>query len=372
MRNIKRLLCSLMAVVMCLGMLPSMALAAETPPYDGDHSGSISVTTKDTVRDTAIQGVTYQLEDITAGRYQTYELKTTTANGTVSWTGLSSGVYRVTQTKVPDGYILDTKTKTVYVDTGVSKDFSVQFRNQAENALYIYRFDPAPDTNSKPLAGATFEVRDTTGKLVERGTTGDDGYFVIAHIPQGEYLITEVAAPNGYNVTPDFRRVVIVPGGDDPFVVDFSGSETSSITIINRDHSTLKPIPGSHWKITDADGTVIQHDLVTNNAGIAHAPGLEPGTYIISQTRVADSYIEELQSTTVKIEYRTQKIVETLYNTAYGSITPYVTDKTTDKPLAGAIFTLYDEQGRVIQGPSTSRANGSVSFSRSPALLLRP
>lgn len=249
---------------------------------------------------------------------------------------------------------------TVDPETLVEKDL------MQNGYSYIYRFDPAPDTNFKPLAGATFEVRDTTGKLVARGTTGDDGYYVIPHIAQGEYLITEVAAPSGYNVTPESRSVVIVPGGDDPFVVDFSGSETSSITIINRDHSTLNPIPGSHWKITDADGKTIQHDLVTNNAGIAHAPGLEPGTYIISQTRVADGYIEELQSTTVKIEYRTQKVVETLYNTAYGSITPYATDKTTNKPLPGVIFTLYDEQSKVVQGPSISSANGSVVFSRVP------
>ena len=299
MRKFKRALCSLLAIVMCLGMLPTAAFAADpdSPPYEGDHSGSITVTARDTVTGDLLDGVTFQLEDITAGRFFTYEQKTTTASGSVTWTGLSSGTYRVTQTDVPDDYILETHMKTVYLDTTVQKDYPIEFRNQAEAALYIYRFDPDPATGFKPLAGAQFKVQNTQTQEVFTGTTNDQGYLVIPNIPDGEYLITETKAPEGYNETPNSRTIKIVAGNDIPYVVEFCGDELSSITIINRDISTLEPIAGSHWKITDADGSTIYNDLVTNSAGLAYAPNLEPGTYVIQQTRVANGYIEELQST---------------------------------------------------------------------------
>lgn len=368
MRKFKRALCSLLAIVMCLGMLPTAAFAADpdSPPYEGDHSGSITVTARDTVTGDLLDGVTFQLEDITAGRFFTYEQKTTTASGSVTWTGLSSGTYRVTQTDVPDDYILETHMKTVYLDTTVQKDYPIEFRNQAEAALYIYRFDPDPATGFKPLAGAQFKVQNTQTQEVFTGTTNDQGYLVIPNIPDGEYLITETKAPDGYNVTPNSRTIKIVAGNDIPYVVEFCGDELSSITIINRDISTLEPIAGSHWKITDADGSTIYNDLVTNSAGLAYAPNLEPGTYVIQQTRVANGYIEELQSTTVEIGYETQKIVETLYNTAYGSVTAYITDSTTGKPLAGCSASLYDEQNKLVAGPTVSNAEGLVVFNNVP------
>lgn len=368
MRKLKQWVSLLLAAVMAMSLIAVPAMAA--PAYEGDHNGSVTVTARDAVTNDALKGVRFKLEDLTAGRYQTFDTLTTDKSGQVTWSNLSSGQYRVTQVSVPDNYELDTNAKSFWLDTEVTGSRSLEFLNRAEAALHIYRFDPDPTTGFKPLAGATFKVEDSTGKEVARGATEASGFYTVPNLPDGEYLITELSPPTGYNLSQGSRRITINSNGVDPYVVEFSGAEKSSITIIARDNSTLEGIPGTVWKVEETgQGAALGNtyeDLVTNSAGVAYVGNLEPGTYIISQTSVAKGYMQRLETATVTITAHDDHIVQTLYNVPLGGIEVYVADSVEGGPLAGAKFTLYDSGNQVVQGPVSADTDGMVRFSDIP------
>lgn len=358
MRNLKRMACLFMTLVMCLSMLPTVALA--DAPYEGNHAGTISVTVRDVVAQAPLKDAYVKLEDITAGRYHDYGEKKTGADGVVSWEGLSSGTYRITQTMVPDQFILNTNPIVQYFDTGAQNTLPLTIDTRTKGSLYIYRIDPETQNG---LGGASYIVTDSTGAEVGKGVTDENGYLRIDKLPAGDYTITETQAPAGYNLTtPNVQKFTLVGTKDNPQVAIFTGTEKSSITIFNYDGNTGEPIPGSYWKIERVGGSFTSPRLVTQSSGMVTQSDLTPGTYLITELQVAPGYIMELKSAEVTIGQRTQNVVVSLSNIKPGTITVYVSDSVTGKSLAGCSFTLYNERNQVVDGPRTSNANGFVTF----------
>lgn len=362
MKNLKRILSSFLVLVLCLGLIPMTAYA--DAPYEGNHQGTVTVTVKDSVSQTGIANVVVMLEDITAGREHNYGTKLTDKTGKVSWDNLSSGWYRITQTMISNGYILNSEEIVRYFDTVAQKEMKVDIVNRPKNTLHIYRIDPA--TNSG-LKGADYIVYDSTGAEFAKGTTDENGYLVVPNVPAGDYMIAEVKAPAGYNLsTPDRQAVHVVETGDNPQVTIFTGSEKSSITIFNYDGATGEPIGGSIWKIERANGGTINDHLVTNSSGMVTQDGLEPGTYIVSELRVGPGYISELKHAEVTIGSRTENKVVSLSNIKPGTITVHVGDSVSGKDLAGCVFYLYNERNQVVDGPRQANSTGYVTFENVP------
>ena len=364
MRILKRLVSTVLAGVMTLSLVGVPAMAADTPPYEGDHTGTITVTVRDSVSQEALPNARVQLEDITAGREQVYEIKQTGQNGQVSWTGLSSGQYRITQITAPDNYKLNTKVQSLWLDTTVNPTRTMEIANDAESALYIYRYDPDANTNFKALPNAHFKVATVEGVTVASGITGANGCLTIPHLPDGTYLITETQAPDGYQLSSESQKVTI-EAGKGPYIKAFYGRQSASITIIVRDSVTREGIAGTTWEIKEANGnypSTTAANLTTNEAGLAYLGDLSNGTYIITQKTVANGYINKMETATVQITNEIQDVVQTFYNTPYGNVTAYVSDSTTAAPLAGVTFTLYDSDNKIVQGPTTSNVYGEVNF----------
>lgn len=358
MRNLKRMVCLVMTLVMCMSLLPTVALA--DAPYDGNHAGTITVTVNDVVAGAPLEGAKVQLEDITAGREHNYGVQTTGKNGTVSWSNLSSGTYRITQTGVPDQFILNSEPIVRYFDTEQQSTMPITITNRTKSSLYIYRINPETQDG---LAGASYIVNDSTGAQVGQGVTDSNGYLRIDHLPAGDYTVTEVQAPPGHNLTtPAIQKLTLVETDDNPQMVIFTGSEKSSITIFNYDANTGAPISGSYWKIERVGGSFTSSRLVTNTSGMVTQGNLEPGTYLVTELQVASGYIKELKHAEVVIGTRTENVLVSLSNTKPGTITVYVGDSVTGKALAGCTFSLYNERNQVVDGPRSSNSNGFVTF----------
>ena len=114
----------------------------------------------------------------------------TDENGEIRIPGLKPGKsVVVTETRAPDGFILDTQSQTVQIKEG--RTVSLTFKNQPKGALIIQKRDSA---TGQPLPGAEFRVTTAAGCEVGLdGVIGDstltqNGIFTTD--AQGEIKIT--------------------------------------------------------------------------------------------------------------------------------------------------------------------------------------
>lgn len=376
MRNLKRMASLLLAMVMMMSLMLVPAQAAggtktgndSSAPYPGNHNSSISVTLRDSYSGKALSGGRFKLEDITAGRYQTYEVKTTDgSSGQVTWSGLSAGTYRVTQVGTPTHYMSNVKHEIVVVNEEQSGNYPVEFFNYAQGSLHIRHVDPV---TGAALPGAEFEVRDSDNKVAAGPlTTGADGWARVPHLPDGNYTVVELKAPTGYNIDNTVRNLKISSGDPNPYIVEFGGTEQSIVTVQVLDSADYSPLAGTHVEIIKAEAgeSAALASGVTDKNGMWTCPRkLDPGEYILRETKVKDGYVNELKNVkfTITAEHKNQ--VFTIFNTKLGSVTVYAFDTTTGQPLPGSKVTLYDNKNNIVAGPMTTDETGKVTFAGIP------
>lgn len=72
--------------------------------------------------------------------------------------------------------------------------------------VQIYKLDSDGKT---PLKGAEFEIADATGKVLDKGVTGEDGKLNFARLAPGTYTVKETKAPAGYQLLADTITVTV-------------------------------------------------------------------------------------------------------------------------------------------------------------------
>ena len=66
-------------------------------------------------------------------------------------------------------------------------------------------------TTNKELPGAELIITNKDGKVVEHWTSTDKPHY-IEKLPAGEYTLTEITAPNGYEIAEDIPFTVLPTG----------------------------------------------------------------------------------------------------------------------------------------------------------------
>ena len=373
MRNLKRVVSFMLTLVMVLSLFVTPAAAASPADttngpdtaYEGHHNGSITATAKDLTSNNRISDCEFLLEDLTAGRYKTYPVQTTGEDGTVTWTGLSAGSYRVTQVGQPEVYTTNTQQKLVTLrDDGSVSTQAVTFENVRKGRIIIHRIDP---TNGDPVGGGTYEVVNAQGQVVWTGTANSDGCVEVDQtLPTGNYTIREKTPPTGYNQVCPAQSWYLTPGHA-PTIVTFTGAEYDTITVQLLDRSNYAPISGASFQVLKSEGSTPVDSGNTDANGLWTTKGLDPGTYIVRQTAVIDGYQKILASDTVVItnDYEHKNHLVTLYNIPLGSVTVMAYDTTTGEPLPGATVRLYDDNNKLI-AETTSGTDGRAFFPNIP------
>ena len=315
------------------------------------------------------------------------EFKVTYADGTLI--GDSNGIFRtdehgeirvpglkpgksviVTETKAPDGYIIDTQSQTVQVKEG--RTVSLTFKNQPKGKLMIQKRDSA---TGQPLPGAEFRVTTAAGcevgldgvigtsTLTQNGifTTDGQGEITITNLAPGAYVINEIKAPTGYVMDRASTNVVIGKNGDTQTVI-VKNSKAGTLVIDKRDSLTGKPLQGVTFKVTTSTGEFVPAEngqissnglYFTDKDGKITIHGVV-GTLVVTETATIPGY-------TIDEASRTQTVVvnpndtQTLHFTNTPSTTlvveKYIEGTTT--PLKGVTFLVTDSSGAVV-----GRSNG--------------
>lgn len=315
------------------------------------------------------------------------EFKITYADGTLI--GDSNGIFRtdehgeirvpalkpgksviVTETRAPDGYLIDTQSQTVQIKEG--RTVSLTFKNQPKGKLIIQKRDSA---TSQPLPGAEFRVTTAAGcevgldgvigssTLTQNGifTTDGQGEITITNLAPGAYVINEIKAPTGYVMDRASTNVVIGKNGDTQTVI-VKNSKAGTLVIDKRDFLTGKPLQGVTFKVTTSTGEFVPAEngqissnglYFTDKDGKITIHGVV-GTLVVTETATIPGY-------TIDEASRTQTVVvnpndtQTLHFTNTPSTTlvieKYIEGTTT--PLKGVTFLVTDSSGAVV-----GRSNG--------------
>ena len=228
---------------------------------------------------------------------------------------LPDGEYTLTEVTAPDGYEV-AESITFTVEDGTVKGGSVIMYDapkkatpsepEEKNEFTISKRDV---TNGKELPGASLTLTNSDDTVIETWVSGSKPHE-IKNLPDGEYTLTEVTAPDGYEVAESIAFTVedgTVKGGsvvmyDAPKKATPSEPEEDEDTyfyISKRDAATSAELPGAQLKLTDSEGDIIASWTSSSSPKKIENP--EDGTYTLTEITAPDGYqVAESITFTVK------------------------------------------------------------------------
>ncbi|MCZ7523517.1 choice-of-anchor A family protein [Bacillus pacificus] len=161
--------------------------------------GSLQVIKKDAESGKVLEGAEFKLKN-EAGQV-VGETKTTNKDGVVKFENLVPGKYTLEETKAPEGYkaLEVTVEVNVVANTVIKQEvLNEKVKEKIKGQVEITKVD-ATDTNKK-LAGAVFEIL-KDGTKIDTLTTDKNGKATSKELEPGDYILKEVQAPEGYELS---------------------------------------------------------------------------------------------------------------------------------------------------------------------------
>ena len=119
---------------------------------------------------------------------------------------LPAGDYTLTEVKAPDGYAFAESVPFTVLPTG-----EVQRFEMLDDVIKV-EISKKDLTTMEELPGAELTITDKDGKEIDRWVSSDKPHY-IEKLPAGDYTLTEITAPNGYEIAEDISFTVL-PNGD--------------------------------------------------------------------------------------------------------------------------------------------------------------
>ncbi|PGE56879.1 hypothetical protein COM65_25310 [Bacillus wiedmannii] len=161
--------------------------------------GSLQVIKKDAESEKVLEGAEFKLKNETG--QVVGEAKTTNKDGVVTFENLVPGKYTLEETKAPEGYkaLEVTVEVNVVANTVIKQEvLNEKVKEKIKGQVEITKVD-ATDTNKK-LAGAVFEIL-KDGTKIDTLTTDENGKATSKELEPGDYILKEVQAPEGYELS---------------------------------------------------------------------------------------------------------------------------------------------------------------------------
>ena len=118
---------------------------------------------------------------------------------------LPAGDYTLTEVKAPDGYAFAESVPFTVLPTGEVQQFEMR-----DDVIKV-EISKVDITTNKELPGAELIITNKDGKVVEHWTSTDTPHY-IEKLPAGDYTLTEITAPDGYETAEDISFTVLPTG----------------------------------------------------------------------------------------------------------------------------------------------------------------
>ena len=272
---------------------------------------------------------------------------------------LAAGNYTLCETAAPQGYELYTECIKFTVKADGSLATVIMYNTpkkeeEPKTKLSIIKKDA--DTK-EALAGATFELKDKNGKLVETWVSTKEAK-VFNNLSEGTYTLTETKAPKGYVLNTKPMTFELKANNKTTTVIMYNKKEEekpTKVKISKQDITTKKELPGATLVIKDANGKEIEKWVSTNEP--KYIENLAVGNYTLCETQAPDGYVlaTECIKFTVKddgsiasvIMYNSKKPIEEEPKPTKVQISKQ--DITTKEELPGATLVIKDANGKEIE-----------------------
>ena len=293
----------------------------------------------------------------------------TDTNGQIRLPGLKPDTYVVTEVVAPEGYILSAEPQTVRINSADTQ--TLTFGNPPKGTLLITKRD---SVTGAAMQGVKFSVKTSSGENVGNGEflTDNDGQITINNLIPGTYVVTEIATLSGYVLDTTARNAVVKSG--EATTLNLTNKPKGSLVVRKIDSVTKEPLAGAEFKITTANGTQTDDNegltsssglYVTDENGEIYLAKLNPGSYIVTETKAPNNYKLASNSRTVVVRAADTQTV-TISNDPLCTLTILKRDAVTKKGLAHAEFTVKYSDGKTVgtdNGRYVTGADGTVTVS---------
>lgn len=332
--------------------------------------------TKNPISHTKFQ-VWYLSNNTDAGEMRDLGYYFTDENGQIQISRLTDGWYRVTEVEPADGYAMkDPTTQQFYLTAGTGK--TVTFENTPLSGLVIKKVDA--DTGAV-LQGAKFSLKylsgvsGTGGTVIGEYTTGVNGTVTINRLDAGTYVVEEIKAPDGYEISEGAKTVYITGNEQAVITVEFADKAHGQLIVQKLDSVTKQPLPGAVFEITTSGGAYVPNAggaissngiYTTDENGQIHITGVKPGTtLVVTETKAPEGYILDTTSQTVAVNQSDTQTL-TFTNTPIGGLTIIKTDEDSGKRIPGVQMEVRRMNGEVI-GTYTTDGSGIIRLPEADA-----
>ncbi len=327
----------------------------------------------DRVTGEAVEGAVFQVKYLsgTSGTggtvIGTYK---TSANGSFTVTGLAAGAYIVEELASDSGHIIDAAPQTAYISGQQQAVVQLYFGNSPKSSVLIKKVDSRDGT---PLSDVEFFVSTSDGAVVGNANgkyvTDSSGTILIDNLdPNLTLVIKETRAKSGYILDDVPQTIKTKPG--ETVTVEFRNKKQGNLVIHKLSSLDRSPIEGAQFKLTYADGKVVDAasgQLSSNGLYFSDREGQIvisgiTGTIIATEVSSAPGFAIDPntrgQTIVINPGDDTQHLY--FYNTPLCSLTLSKTDSITGKPIANVTFTVKYASGELI-GRYTTGKDGTVT-----------
>ena len=306
---------------------------SKTVTFENTPLSALVVFKFDSVTGEAVKNAVFQVKYLTGtsgtggtviGTYKT------SANGSFTVTGLDEGTYIVEELASDGGHVIDTAPQTAYISGKDQDVVELYFGNSPKGALLIKKID---SVSREPLSDVEFFVTTSDGTVVGNANgkfvTDSAGTVLIENIDPGTTLVVkETRTKDNTYILDDTPQTARIKAGQ-TVTLEFRNQPKGNLIINKQDSVTKEPLEGVQFKITYADGRVVDADggqlssnglYWTDKNGQIKITGIT-GTIVTTEMQSIPGYTihEETRSQTVVVNTNdTQSLY--FYNDPIGGV----------------------------------------------------
>lgn len=224
------------------------------------------------------------------------------------------------------------------------------------------------------LAGAHFQIWDQAKTQVLReGTVDATGVITFGGLPQGQYILVETKAPEGYTVSDELAKGRVIT------IDEETSADGAQPTIIKNDVNKIilektdekgKKLVNARFKLEHAVTTPFTHweevPLApdrTNANGQLEVDSLKPGLYQFTEIEAPTGYLLDTTPKRFIVTQNTSGQIRDVHVKMlnYQGSAELIKKDQAGNPLAGAEFSVLDATGQVVREHLVSDADGKVT-----------